>query len=90
MRHGRPHRRFGFCIPGYRYCGPGCSGPGAPTNAVDACCYMHDMCYLHHGDKMYCDQQFQRCLAPKINPYSKEGKDAAFFSRMIGLKQFFF
>ncbi|HWL11412.1 MAG TPA: Parvovirus coat protein VP1-like protein, partial [Ureibacillus sp.] len=33
---------FGFCLPGYRYCGPGCSGPGSPTNPVDACCKFHD------------------------------------------------
>lgn len=25
------NRKLGFCYPGYRYCGPGCSGPGTPT-----------------------------------------------------------
>lgn len=44
-------RLFGFCYPGYRYCGPGCSGPGAPTNPVDACCKYHDECYRYCGDK---------------------------------------
>ncbi|MFZ0475992.1 MAG: hypothetical protein WAM18_11040 [Halobacillus sp.] len=35
-RYKRPYRP-GLClIPGYRYCGPGCSGPGTPVNAVDA------------------------------------------------------
>lgn len=90
MRHNGYRRGFGFCMPGYRYCGPGCSGPGAPTNAVDSCCYMHDRCYEMNGDKLFCDQQFQQCLAPKMNPYTKEGKDAALFSKAIRLKNFFF
>ncbi|WP_325058505.1 hypothetical protein [Lentibacillus cibarius] len=35
-----------FCIfPGYKYCGPGCSGPEQPINAVDAACQVHDICY---------------------------------------------
>lgn len=33
-------RKFPFCVfSGYRWCGPGCSGPGQPINDVDSCCY---------------------------------------------------
>lgn len=83
---------FGFCYPGYRYCGPGCSGPGAPTNEVDACCMYHDLCYLQYGraNHKYCDELFQQCLYPYINPYSKMGRDARVFSRTINLKNFLF
>lgn len=90
MRYNGYQKGVRFCMPGYRYCGPGCSGPGAPTNAVDSCCYMHDLCYQRHKDKKYCDEQFQRCLAPKINRYTKEGRDAALFSKVIRMKGFFF
>jgi len=48
-------RKLGFCYPGYKYCGPGCSGPGAPTNAVDACCKQHDECYARYGSTKHCD-----------------------------------
>ncbi|WP_255508022.1 MULTISPECIES: Parvovirus coat protein VP1-like protein [Lysinibacillus] len=83
---------FGFCYPGYRYCGPGCSGPGAPTNEVDVCCMYHDLCYLQYGrhHRKYCDELFQQCLYPYINPYSKMGRDARVFSRTMNLKNFFF
>ena len=84
----RPRR--GFCYPNYRYCGPWCSGPGAPTNEVDYCCMLHDACYDKYGTSMYCDEQFQRCIAPKINRYSKMGRDAALFSRLIHLKTMFY
>lgn len=32
-------------FPGYRYCGPGKSGPAAPINQLDAICMEHDACY---------------------------------------------
>lgn len=69
-------RKFGLCYPGYRWCGPGCSGPGHPVNAVDACCKGHDECYRRYGRSKYCDQWLLRCLYPKINPYTKMGRDA--------------
>ncbi|MGP4071857.1 hypothetical protein ACTWQB_04820 [Piscibacillus sp. B03] len=34
-----------FCYLGYRYCGPGCKGPGKPINRVDVACRQHDACY---------------------------------------------
>ena len=38
--------RFRFCVfPGYNWCGPGCNGPGAPINELDAACKAHDICY---------------------------------------------
>ncbi|RDY66986.1 phospholipase, partial [Halobacillus trueperi] len=46
MRHRRRYKRPKFCVfPGYRWCGPGCSGPGAPINETDAACKAHDECY---------------------------------------------
>ncbi|MBD8026353.1 Parvovirus coat protein VP1-like protein [Ureibacillus sp. Re31] len=82
--------RIGLCYPGYRYCGPGCSGPGAPTNPVDACCKFHDECYLKNSNKRYCDRLFQQCLSSYTHSNSKMGRDARFFSRAINLKNFFF
>ncbi|MCM3723001.1 Parvovirus coat protein VP1-like protein [Solibacillus isronensis] len=78
----------GFCFPGYRYCGPGCTGPGAPTNAVDNCCLNHDACYAYGYDKRYCDAIFQQCLNQYKNPSTKMGRDANLFSRAIRLKNF--
>ncbi|CAM5201576.1 hypothetical protein UACE39S_00007 [Ureibacillus acetophenoni] len=81
---------FGFCYPGYRYCGPGCSGPGLPTNPVDACCKLHDECYVKYGRSKYCDEQFYQCLAPYYSSNSKLGRDARLFSRAIHLRNFLF
>ncbi|MCT4619704.1 MAG: hypothetical protein N4A62_09995 [Marinisporobacter sp.] len=54
------------CIYG-NWCGPGCSGPGAPISPVDACCKAHDLCY---GKKGYfcstCDDELVDCLAPYV------------------------
>lgn len=81
---------FGFCMPGYRWCGPRCSGPGAPTNEVDACCKLHDECYQRYGRTAYCDQLFQNCLIPKINYHTQIGRDAALFYRIMKWRNFFF
>lgn len=91
MYSNRRHR-LGICYPGYRYCGPGCTGPGAPINPVDACCKFHDECYLKYGPRgrRYCDELFQYCLEPYKNSYSKMSKDARFFSKAINMKNFFF
>lgn len=52
------------CLYG-NWCGPGCSGPGAPISAVDSCCKSHDNCY---GSRGYfacsCDYQLHDCLYP--------------------------
>ncbi|WP_371514479.1 hypothetical protein [Solibacillus sp. R5-41] len=39
------HRKFVFCYPSYKYCGPGCSGSGRPIYAVDSCCKLHYLSY---------------------------------------------
>ncbi|MFS0864673.1 Parvovirus coat protein VP1-like protein [Fredinandcohnia sp. 179-A 10B2 NHS] len=82
-------RRVGFCMPGYRWCGPGCGGSGPPTNAVDNCCMQHDFCYQRFGPSRICDEAFLHCLETKSNPFTKEGRDANFFSKMIKLKSIF-
>jgi len=82
--------RIGFCYPGYRYCGPGCNGPGAPTNAVDSCCLKHDECYRKYGRSRYCDELFHQCLSPYYNKQNKLGRDARLFSRTVNLANFFF
>ncbi|HWK24271.1 MAG TPA: Parvovirus coat protein VP1-like protein [Ureibacillus sp.] len=89
MRQGK----LGFCYPGYRYCGPGCTGPGSPTNPVDNCCKYHDECYMyyrHPRDRRYCDDLFQQCLNQYKYQNNKLGKDARLFSNVIGMKNFFF
>ena len=82
-------RTKGFCFPGYRYCGPGCSGPGAPVNAVDSCCQIHDACYAKYGRTKFCDEQFQQCLNRYTNSPTKMGKDARLFSKAVRLKNLF-
>ena len=77
---------FGFCVPGYNWCGPGCNGPGAPTNRVDACCRLHDRCINSYGPSCRCDRQFLNCLHSRINPYSREGQDARFFYNFMRRK----
>nr|WP_264805137.1 phospholipase [Cytobacillus sp. NCCP-133] len=67
-------KRSSRCLfPGYNWCGPGCSGPGAPKNAVDACCRSHDQCWTSGRSKCRCDQEFLRCLRPKVNMFNEEG-----------------
>ncbi|WP_318837478.1 phospholipase [Psychrobacillus glaciei] len=73
----RRNRRIRFCVfPGYKWCGPGCSGPGAPINEVDAVCKAHDECYSRGRNPCECDREFLRQLHPKINPYTQEGRHA--------------
>lgn len=87
----RRRRNLGICYPGYRYCGPGCSGPGAPTNPVDVCCMYHDYCYQMYGHSRYCDEMFQQCLAPYKHPYyGKMASNARLFSGAIRFKNLFF
>ncbi|TKC19155.1 phospholipase [Robertmurraya kyonggiensis] len=66
-----------FCLfPGYNWCGPGCSGPAAPINAVDAACQRHDMCYMYTRDRCMCDNEFMFRLEQLQNPYTPEGRHA--------------
>ena len=83
------NRRIGFCYPGYRYCGPGCNGQGAPVNGVDRCCQQHDACYKRYGSTKYCDEKLQKCLSQYTNYSNKMGKEARLFSDVVGLKYFF-
>ncbi|CDQ38037.1 MULTISPECIES: hypothetical protein [Virgibacillus] len=77
MRRDRAFSRPGFCFPrGYRWCGPGCSGPGTPINDVDAVCKAHDECYQRYGDPCKCDQIFMDQLRAKINPRTEKGRHA--------------
>lgn len=67
----------GFCFPqGYKWCGPGCSGPGAPINDVDAACRAHDICYQRTGNRCKCDQEFMARLRSKIDPRTEKGRHA--------------
>ncbi|WP_243300217.1 phospholipase [Bacillus litorisediminis] len=85
-RQKRPSR----CIfPGYRWCGPGCSGPGAPVNDVDACCMRHDICYQRGGLRKRCDIEFMNCLRSKRNPRTKKGRQANLMYRFMQLKTAF-
>ncbi|PLR78176.1 phospholipase [Bacillus sp. V3-13] len=85
-RRGRPHS----CIfPGYRWCGSGCSGPGAPFNDVDACCMKHDRCLKHGISPCQCDVEFMNCLRPKMNHRSKKARDAALMYHFTKLKTIF-
>ncbi|WP_173917553.1 phospholipase [Halobacillus sp. Marseille-Q1614] len=79
-----------FCVfPGYNWCGPGCSGPGAPINAVDAACKQHDECYLRTGNYCACDEQFMHRLASLQNPYTPEGRHARMMLHYMKVQRFF-
>ncbi|MFC0524892.1 phospholipase [Pontibacillus salicampi] len=72
-----PSIRPRLCIfPGYRWCGPGCTGPGAPINAVDAACRAHDLCYRNEGPSCRCDLLFIHRLERLVNEPGKEGSHA--------------
>ncbi|MGM0844839.1 MAG: phospholipase [Bacillota bacterium] len=84
----RKHK--GFCIfPGYRYCGPGCSGPGAPVNVVDAACKAHDECYGRFGPSLRCDRMLMESLQDKLRDDSAEGRHAKIMYGYMKLKTMF-
>lgn len=79
-----------FCIfPGYNWCGPGCSGPGAPINEVDAACKAHDECYSRGRDRCECDRAFLERLRPNINPYTQQGRHARLLYNYMKLQSSF-
>nr|WP_226585647.1 phospholipase [Halobacillus litoralis] len=83
-------RRPRFCLfPGYKYCGPGCSGPGEPLNAVDAACKKHDECYRYYRDYCACDEAFIRRLERLQNPYTEEGRQARVIYKYMRLQRLF-
>ncbi len=85
-RENRPS----FCIfPGYKWCGPGCSGPGAPINDVDSCCYKHDLCLKRGNSSCYCDNRFMECLYSKINPRTLKGRRANIMYKFMKVKTAF-
>ncbi|MGD6804255.1 phospholipase [Rossellomorea vietnamensis] len=80
----------GFCVfPGYRYCGPGCSGPGAPVNAVDAACKAHDECYRRYGPSCRCDQLFMERLQARMHMNTPEARHARLMHGYMKLKTMF-
>lgn len=85
----RRKTRSGFCIfPGYKWCGPGCSGPGKPINAVDACCKAHDEC-LKFRSRCECDRKFLTCLRPKVDLTSEKGRVAALMYTYVKIQTIF-
>ncbi|WP_084220067.1 phospholipase [Jeotgalibacillus soli] len=79
-----------FCIfPGYKWCGPGCSGPGAPINEVDAACKVHDLCYQRYGPSCRCDREFLERLRPMANQHSSRGRNARMLYNYIKLQALF-
>lgn len=84
------NRMRGRCIfPGYNWCGPGCSGPGAPTNDVDACCMRHDHCLQRGIHPCFCDEEFMRCLYPKMARPTREGRHARLMYNAIRVRTLF-
>lgn len=59
------------CLHG-NWCGPGCSGPGSPIDAVDRCCQAHDKCYERKGYfSCSCDVDLLACLKPYVTAGSE-------------------
>ncbi|MCQ6277481.1 phospholipase [Bacillus sp. V3B] len=87
---GRRDGRVGFCIfPGYNWCGPGCSGPGAPMNEVDASCKAHDECYRRYVSRCQCDLEFLHRLRLQANPYTEQGRKATLMYKYMRIQSFF-
>ncbi|WP_079526461.1 Parvovirus coat protein VP1-like protein [Halobacillus hunanensis] len=74
------------CFPGYRYCGPWCSGPGAPVNQLDALCMEHDACYRKFGSKRMCDKMFLERLRPWMHHPGRIGRDARLMEMAMRFK----
>ncbi|QDP39815.1 Parvovirus coat protein VP1-like protein [Radiobacillus deserti] len=77
------------CYGRYRYCGPNCSGPGAPINQLDSICRQHDLCYRRYGQK-HCDRIFLSRVRPLANRRTKMGRDARFMYKVMRLKSTLF
>lgn len=84
----RSHYQRGCIFPGYKWCGPGCSGPGFPVNDVDACCKAHDICLRFHP-RCYCDHRFLNCLRPKVNFSNEKGRVAGLMHAYMRLQTMF-
>ncbi|NBJ69465.1 MULTISPECIES: phospholipase [Clostridia] len=87
MRH---RRETTSCFPGgYRWCGPGCSGPGEPINDIDAICKAHDMCYRRSRDRCKCDKAFLERMRLKIDPRTAKGRHARTMYNYMRLQSLF-
>lgn len=88
-----PKRRNGNCrfcvLPGYNWCGPGCSGPDAPVNDVDAACKTHDECYRNGRSPCECDREFIQLLQTKINGFTEEGRHARMLYHYMKIQTIF-
>lgn len=90
MPHRRRYRRPKFCVfPGYRWCGPGCSGPGAPINETDAACKAHDECYRKTRNRCACDEAFIKKLTALQTPHTQEGRHARLMLQYMRLQRLF-
>lgn len=86
----RGHHGLRFCVlPGYNWCGPGCSGPGEPINEIDAVCKVHDECYKYYGDKCHCDEELMRNLSPYLEEQSLEGRHARLLNNYMKMQSHF-
>lgn len=77
------------CYRGYRYCGPGCSGPGTPINRLDSICRDHDLCYRRTGSRRICDEIFLNRVRPLMNQRSQIAEDARVMYQFMRLKNMF-
>ncbi|HYK71700.1 MAG TPA: phospholipase [Pseudoneobacillus sp.] len=78
----------GCIFPNYRWCGPGCSGPGKPINDVDACCMRHDLCLRRGISPCQCDEELINCLKTKINSHTEKGRNAEIMYYALKIKTF--
>lgn len=77
MHRRRRYRLMKFCVfPRYRWCGPGCSGPGDPINEIDAACKAHDECYRDTGNRCACDLELIQRLSSLQSLRTPEGRHA--------------
>ncbi|GAA0462353.1 phospholipase [Alkalibacillus silvisoli] len=82
---------MGFCLLGYRYCGPGCSGPGAPVNRIDRACKAHDDCYRRRShSKKQCDEAFIRRLDLIKQQSNYEGRHARLIRDVMSIRLKFY
>ncbi|WP_237458553.1 phospholipase [Pontibacillus yanchengensis] len=93
MKRRKPYRspiKPRLCLfPEYNWCGPGCSGPQGPINAVDAACRAHDLCYRSKGPRCDCDVEFLERLDRLRELRSKEGEHARLIYSYMKLQTLF-
>ncbi|HAT4258432.1 TPA: hypothetical protein I9068_001766 [Clostridium perfringens] len=56
------------------WCGPGHSGPAAPVDRIDKCCWLHDSCYGSNEPQKDCDERLIKCLQWEYNTTTSYGK----------------